>query len=125
MKGTLLSKMFFTLVVTCSVCVLSIGVAWADGTWADELTNSLNVYKANYPTSNWDPYEQKLTLVKEALGRGDQRVVKVEMGKWFKMLRNRDHGISEVAAEELYNFGVMVTPLQEYGIAIPSPALGQ
>jgi hypothetical protein len=25
-----------------------------------------------------------------------------------------------VAADELYNFAVMITPLQEYGIAVPS-----
>jgi hypothetical protein len=42
------------------------------------------------------------------------------MSKWFKMLRNRDHGIHDVAADELYNFAVMVTPLQEYRIAVPS-----
>jgi hypothetical protein len=105
--------------------LIAAGTAAANGIWVDELTNSLSFYKANYPTSNWDPYIQKLTLVKDAVGRDDQRTVKVEMSKWFKMLRNRDHGISDVAADELYNFAVMVTPLQEYGISIPSPGSGQ
>jgi hypothetical protein len=94
--------------------------ASADGTWADELTNSLKAYQANYPDSNWNPYIQKMTVVREAANRGDSRIVRTEMGKWFKMLRNRDHGIHDVAADELHNFAVMITPLQEYGIAVPS-----
>ena len=44
----------------------------------------------------------------------------MEMGKWFKMLRNRDHWIHDVAADELFNFAVMVTPVQEYGIMVPT-----
>jgi hypothetical protein len=60
--------------------------------------------------------------VKDALARGDQRVVRSEMGKWFKMLRNRDYGINDVAADELYNYGLMVTPIQEFNISIPAPA---
>jgi hypothetical protein len=50
--------------------------------------------------------------------------VKREMGKWFRMLRYRDNGISDVAADELYNFSLMVTPIQEYGIAVPAGPVG-
>jgi hypothetical protein len=57
--------------------------------------------------------------VKEAADRGDTKTVKTEMGKWFKMLRARDQGIHDVAADELFNFALMVTPIQEYGIAVP------
>lgn len=105
-------------------CFLILGPAMAETTWIDEIANSVSFYKTNYPTSNWDPYSQKLGLVQEALHRGDQRTVKVEMGKLFKMLRTRDHGISDVAADELFNFALMVTPIQEYGIAVPAPASG-
>lgn len=76
--------------------------------------------KATYPNSDWKPYEDKLTLVRQAVDRGDQRTVRMEMGKWFKMLRNRDYGIHDVAADELFNFAVMVTPMQEYGIMVPT-----
>ena len=96
----------------------------ADSAWVDELSNSIGFYKINYPGSNWEPYQEKLVHVRDAIGRGDQRTVKVEMGKWFKMLRNRDHGVNDVAADELFNFGLMVTPIQEYGIAVPTPPGG-
>jgi hypothetical protein len=35
------------------------------------------------------------------------------------MLRARDHGINDVAADELFNYALMVTPIQEYGISVP------
>lgn len=105
-------------------CFLVLGQALAETTWIDDIANSVSFYKTNYPTSNWEPYSQELGLVRDALHRGDQRTVKAEMGKWFKMLRVRDHGISDVAADELFNFSLMVTPIQEYGISVPAPAGG-
>lgn len=105
-------------------CFLILGQALAETTWIDEIANSLAFSKTNYPTSNWEPYSQKLMLVQDALQHGDQRTIKTEMSKWFKMLRARDHGISDVAADELFNFSLMVTPIQEYGISVPAPAGG-
>ncbi len=119
-------KMKFVPVVigACAVLVLSSGIALAESTWVDEITNSVAFYKSNYPTSNWDPYLGELVLVREAVNRGDQRTVKTKMSKWFRMLRQRDYGINEIAADELFNFALMVTPVQEYGISVPAPAGG-
>lgn len=97
----------------------------AQSTWIDEIRNSLSVYKANYPASDFAPYLTKLDLVRAALGRGDRRAVKVEMDVFFRMLAKRDHGISDVAADELTNFAQMVTPLEEYRISVPRSAAGQ
>ena len=120
-----MKSMLVTIVaVSCALALFAGGVAVAQTNWVDELTNSVSFYKTNYPTSNWDPYLSELTLVKEALIRGDQRMVRTEMGKWFKMLRNRDHGIHDVAADELFNFAMMVTPIQEFNISVPAPAGG-
>lgn len=113
------------ILVASIVGLLSVvGMAMAQTVWVDDIANSVSFYKANYPGPYWDTYQQKLALVKTAVQNGDQRAVKVEMGKWFKMLRQRDHGISDVAADELFNFSLMVTPIQEYGIAVPAPAGG-
>lgn len=120
MKATLA----MIVVIGCALALFAGGVALAQSSWIDELTNSVSFYKTSYPTGNWDPYLSELTLVKEALVRGDQRIVRTEMGKWFKMLRNREHGIHDVAADELYNFGLMVTPIQEFNISVPAPAGG-
>jgi len=94
-------------------------------TWVDEIRNSLGIYKANYPTSNFSPYQTKLNLVGDALSRGDRRAVKVEMSAFLKMLATRAHGINENAADELSNFAQMVTPIQEYGILIQKSGAAQ
>ncbi|MDE3039224.1 MAG: hypothetical protein KGJ82_01440 [Nitrospirota bacterium] len=120
-----MKAMLVTIVAaSCALALFAGGVALAQTNWVDELTNSVSFYKSNYPTSNWDPYLSELTQVKEGLARGDQRIVRSKMGKWFKMLRNRDHGINDVAADELYNFALMVTPIQEFDISVPAPAGG-
>ena len=119
-------KAMMGAIVAASVvaCVLAFSQVRAEMTWADDIGNSLAFSKTNYPTSNWEPYSQKLVVVQDALRRGDQRIIKAEMSKWFKMLRARDYGISDVAADELFNFSLMVTPTQEYGISVPAPAGG-
>ena len=101
----------------CGLALVSMAVQTS---WVDEINNSLSFTAANYPGSNWEPYKQKIGIVHDAVDRGDNQAVKKEMGKWFKMLRQRDHGINEVAADELYNFSLMVTPIQEYGISVPA-----
>ncbi|HAP39210.1 MAG TPA: hypothetical protein DCQ94_05565 [Nitrospira sp.] len=109
----------------CLGTSLLLGHVDAQQSWVDEINGSLNFYKTSYPGANWEPYSQRLAIVKDAIGRGDTKTVKTEMGKWFKMLRTRDQGIHDVAADELFNFAVMVTPIQEYGIAMPpAPGLG-
>ncbi len=122
--GTMKAMIGTVLLASVLGCFFVFGQALAETTWADDIANSLAFSKTNYPTSNWEPYSQKLGVVQDALRRGDQRIIKAEMSKWFKMLRARDYGISDVAADELFNFSLMVTPTQEYGISVPAPAGG-
>jgi hypothetical protein len=98
------------------------GVATAQGTWVNELANSLKNYKATYPASNFDPYTEKLSTVRTALDSGNKAKVRAEMGMVLKMLRTRAHGINDIAADELFNYWVMVTPIADYRIAVPPPA---
>ena len=85
-------------------------------TWVDDIMDALDThFKANYPTVDFAPYLKKLTLVRDAVERGDRRTVKVEMSMFFTMLADRDDGMSKVAADELANFAVVVMQVQEYG----------
>jgi len=87
----------------------------------DDIANTLGPYfKTHYPTSDFTAYLKKLTLVRDAEGRGDRRTVEVEMGAFFTMLTNRSQGISEGAAEEVANFVRAMMPVQEYGIFFPN-----
>ncbi|MDE3226258.1 MAG: hypothetical protein KGN30_12700 [Nitrospirota bacterium] len=124
MRTRMRATCLMTFGVAVAMGMLVGGIALAQATWVDEIVNSVAFYKTNYPGSNWEPYQQSLTLVREAVSRGDQRIVRNEMGKFFKMLQGRAHGINDVAADELFNFAVMVTPIQEFNIAVPAPAGG-
>jgi hypothetical protein len=98
------------------------GVATAQGAWVDELANSLKNYKATYPASNFDAYTEKLSKVRTALDSGNKEKVRAEMGVVLKMLRTRAYGINDIAADELFNYWVMVTPIAEYRVSVPPPA---
>jgi len=112
--------------VSCALALFAGGVALAETTnWMDELTGSVNFYKANYPTTNnepanWEPYLSELNLMKKAAIRGDLETVRVGMGKWFKMLKDRQHGINPKAADELFRIAVLATPFEEYKISVPA-----
>ncbi len=113
-------KLFLVFGAACALCLLMSGSAISQqGTWTDEISNSITLYKSLYPASNFDPYDAQLTRVEEALNKGDKKGVRTEMRKWFKMLRKRAHGIDGIAADELLNVAVMVTPLQQYNISVP------
>ena len=97
-----------------------VGVVPAQTTWVDDIIGALRSYfKVNYPASDFTSYVKRLTLVRDAVGRRDQRTVEVEMGVFFTMLTNRSHGISGGAADEVARYARMVMPVQEFGIFFP------
>jgi hypothetical protein len=58
--------------------------------------------------------------MKKAATRGDVERVRVGMGQWFKMVKNRDYGIHPKAADELFRIAVLTTPFEEYKISVPA-----
>jgi hypothetical protein len=99
-----------------------VGGAPAQAVWVDDIMNALRMYfTTNYPTCDFAPYLKQLTLVQDAVDRGDRGTVTVEMGMFFTMLANRADGMSEVAADELANFARVV--MQEYGIFLSRSGL--
>ena len=69
--------------------------------------------KATYPGSNFDHYFEELTKIRKGLGGGDQLVVKTETDRFLKMLADRAYGIHDVAADEIYNFALVVRPTED------------
>lgn len=107
-------RLSVAVIAACAMCLLLMGgVALAESNWADEIGNALSFYKANYPTGNWAPYVQKLAQLKEGIRRDDHQIVKTETQGFLGMLGARAHGINDVAADELYNFVLSVTPGQD------------
>ena len=122
-----MKTVFMTIVaVFCALVLFAGGVAVAQSTnWMDELSGSVNFYKNKYPTTNnvpanWDPYLSELSVMKKAAIRGDVQRVRVGMGQWFKMLKDREGGINPKAADELFRIAVLTTPFDEYKISVPT-----
>ena len=103
----------------------AVAVTAVQANWVKEIRNFLEVFKGEDRTSNLDPYFTKLNLIGDALGQGDRRSVKVEMGSFFQMLARRAYGINAGAADDLANFARMVMPAQEYGIIFPRSGAGR
>lgn len=120
-KTAHIGQLSVIVILAGAACLLMAGGATAS-TWVDEIGNSMSFYKTNYPGSNFEPYLEKVSKVREALGRSDRQTVRTEMSKLFSMLRTRAHGLNDVAADELFNFCLMVTPIEEYKISVPQAA---
>jgi hypothetical protein len=92
--------------------------------WVEDIISALDYFTTNYPAADFVPYQEKLTLVRDALSRHDRRTVTTEMGAFFTLLTDRSGGISAAAADELANFARAVMPVQEYGIFFPASGDG-
>jgi hypothetical protein len=112
--------------VSCTLVLFAGGIALGQSTlWMDELMGSVKFYQSRYPTTDnepadWEPYLNELKLMKRAAIRGDDNVVRVGMSNWFKMLKEREHGIHPNAADELFRIAVLATPFDEYKISVPA-----
>jgi hypothetical protein len=101
------------LLAVCTLALLFASPVFAAGNWVDEVWNMVAFEKDTYPGTNFNPYFEKLTKIQTGLAGGDQQVVKTETDLFLKMLANRAYGIHDVAADEIYNFAVMVRPAEE------------
>jgi hypothetical protein len=104
--------------ILCSASFVACGQA--QPTWVDEIDHALGTYfKQKYPASNFDPYLKTLERVQAAVGRGDHRTAKIEMGLFLTMLAHHAPGLNEEAADELSLFAQRVMPAEEYGMIFP------
>ena len=104
--------------ILCSASFAACGQA--QPTWVDEIEHALGTYlKQKYPASNFDPYLKALERVRAAVGRGDHRTAKIEMGLFLTMLAHHAQGLNEEAADELSLFAQRVMPAEEYGMIFP------
>lgn len=113
-NGTVYGVLF----AICAMTLLLTSSVLAAGTWVDEIANMMAYEKDSNPGSNFDPYFAQLNKIQAGVSGGDQPLVKKETDHFLKMLANRHNGIHDVAADEIYNFALMVRPMEE-----PSPTV--
>lgn len=110
-------RVFGVLIAVCAMSLLLTSSVLAAGTWVDEIWNMVAFEKATYPGSNFDPYFEELTKIRNGVSGGDQLGVKIETDRLLKMLASRAYGIHDVAADEIYNFAVAVRPTDDTAAA--------
>lgn len=101
------------LSLACALVLVAAMPAFAATTWVDEVWTMVSFEKKAYPTSDFDPYFAQLKIMRDGVARQDQQIVKVETDRFLKMLNTREHGINDVAADEIYNFVLSVKPADQ------------
>jgi len=105
---------------TCAISLLTWGIALAhECDWCEEVASSLIVSKSAYPTSNFDPYQERVNVLRDAFGRGDQNTLKETVDQLFTMLRIRANGIDGMAADELYSYWHLILPIENLMVPMP------
>src|SRR5436309_746585 len=77
-------------VASCAIVLLTGGVLalTPQCTWCDTISDALIFYQDNYPTSNFEPYQDTLIVVRRGLGSDDQQTGTSELAKFFKLQGN-------------------------------------
>lgn len=100
----LVVKLMAVAVMVCSICLLTLPIAQAasDFTWCNKMSDMLRSFEAGYPGSDFGPYFEKQTGLREATERGDNIALRAEITGMIKMARRSE--IDHDAAVELVNY---------------------
>ena len=109
--------------VLASVILVAPGkssVAWgADQDWLDAMMQAVLVeqMKDGAETSLLSPYVAQLAMVRAHLLNGESEAVYRAMNRFMEMLQGRESGISEEAADRLFDYCYVVTPAQYHDVS--------
>lgn len=98
-------------IVLFALCLMPVGWGLGAQAWVDELQETLSLYRAMYPEGNWDPYLEKLLIVKVGIAQANQHLINTAMDDFLMMLRSQAHGINGVAAHALYWIALGLQPV--------------
>ncbi|BFU94089.1 MAG: hypothetical protein NTNFB02_08110 [Nitrospira sp.] len=107
LTGTTATRLWL---LACAFVLVSAVHAFATGPWVEEIWTMMSFEKNTYPASNFDPYFAQLKVIRDGVANHDQQSVRTETDRFLKMLSTREHGINDVAADEIYNFVLAVKP---------------
>jgi hypothetical protein len=97
----------------CGLWLIMAGTGWTQGTWVEEVGNSLAFYQTIQSEADWTPYIDELTRARDGLRAGDQLTVTRAMHELQKMLRAGAYGVDRAAAEDLYNLTLTIQPFAD------------
>jgi len=103
----------------------TITLASADDRWIDQFTNTMVFYQQSDANADWQPYFDKTTTIRKGMAANDEAVVQRAEGELIRMLTAREYGISDTAADDLFQ---MLTTrdnesLHEMPVSVPEGAI--
>ena len=118
MKRTLISRWKRVAVMWCLLAVLipvrAIAMDAGLEGWLDQLAGFVMVQegiaRASSEPGSFDPYVGQVTLVRGLYDRGDWKGAYMAMNRLMDMLESREGGISDGAADAIWNYCYEVTP---------------
>lgn len=79
--------------------------------WINDIAAAVTFYEGANPEANFDPYVGQMQVVRALYTQGNQHAVHMAMNGLMGMLEAREGGIPAKAADELYNYCNLVTPV--------------
>ena len=110
------------LMLTCVLLLLAGGwstAAASEQDWLDAMVQAVLVEQAKEGASGhpFAPYLGQLTMVRAHLINGESEAVYRAMNRFMEMLQAREEGISDEAADRLFDYCYLVTPAQYHDVS--------
>ena len=110
------------LSLTCMIVLLAGGWSTAaaiEKDWLDAMVQAVLVEQAKEGAigSLFAPYLGQLTMVRTHLINGESESVYRAMNRFMEMLQAREEGISDEAADRLFDYCYVVTPAQYHDVS--------
>lgn len=104
---------------------MTVGIASADETWIDQFKNTVLFYQQSDPNSDWQPYLDQVTTIRDGLAANDDAAVQSAQGELISMLTTRANGINEGAADDLFQMMTSreIEPFYEMLVSVPDHAI--
>ena len=110
------------LMLTCVLLLLAGGwstAAASEQDWLDAMVRAVLVEQAKEGGSGhpFAPYLGQLTMVRAHLINGESEAVYRAMNRFMEMLQAREAGISDEAADRLFDYCYLVTPARYHDVS--------
>jgi hypothetical protein len=110
------------LLLTCVLLLLAGGwstAAASEQDWLDAMVRAVLVEQAKEGGSGhpFAPYLGQLTMVRAHLINGESEAVYRAMNRFMEMLQAREEGISDEAADRLFDYCYLLTPAQYHDVS--------
>ena len=110
--------LFLSIVICAAPVGLSVASAVGDD-WLDAMVQAVLIEqtKDGIEVGRFSPYVAQLAMVRTHLLNGEGEAVYRTMNRFMEMLQSREAGISQEAADRLFDYCYVVTPARYHDVS--------